>query len=120
MPNWNFKVLLHNKLQIEKKLVFNLIGIALIALVYACAGVNEPSKITIAAAANTQYALESIIEKFTEKTGIGCELVIGSSGKHTAQIIEGAPFDIFVSADMKYPSDLFKKGLTTAAPEIYA
>ncbi len=121
MPNWNFKVLPCNKLKIEKKLVFNVIGIILITLVYACNGANnEPAKITIAAAANTQYTLQPIIEKFTEKTGISCELIIGSSGKHTAQIIEGAPFDVFVSADMKYPSELYKKGFTTTPPEIYA
>ncbi len=121
MPNWNFKVVPCNKLQIEKNLVFNVIGLVLIALVYACNGANnEHSKITIAAAANTQYAFEPILEKFSEKTGISCELIIGSSGKHTAQIIEGAPFDVFVSADMKYPLMLYKKGLTTASPEIYA
>ena len=105
MPNWNFKV----------------IGIVLIALVYGCNGTNkESSKVTIAAAANMQYALGPIIKKFTEKTGISCDLIMGSSGKHTAQIMEGAPFDVFVSADMKYPSDLYNKGFTTAPPEIYA
>ena len=97
------------------------IPMLLLALVFACnSATKESSKVTIAASANMQYALGPITEKFTEKTGIPCQLIIASSGKHTAQIMEGAPFDVFISADMKYPSDLYKKGFATAPPEIYA
>jgi molybdate transport system substrate-binding protein len=77
-------------------------------------------KIIIATSANMQDAMEELINSFTEKTGIKCEAVISSSGKLTAQIQAGAPFDIFISADMKYPEELSKKGLTAGAPKIYA
>ncbi|WP_297693023.1 molybdate ABC transporter substrate-binding protein [uncultured Eudoraea sp.] len=97
------------------------ISILFLTLIISCNGATkESSKVTIAASANMQYALGPITEKFIEKTGIPCQLILGSSGKHTAQIMEGAPFDVFVSADMKYPTKLYDKGLTTAPPEIYA
>ena len=67
-----------------------------------------------------QEAIEEIIVSFTEETGIECETVISSSGKLYAQIEEGAPYDIFVSADMKYPNALYKNGLTLKAPKVYA
>ncbi|MFL9843956.1 molybdate ABC transporter substrate-binding protein [Flavobacterium rhizosphaerae] len=76
--------------------------------------------VRIAVAANMQFAIDSLITDFHKETGINCELVIGSSGKLTAQIKAGAPYDIFVSADMRYPQELYKSGLTTVRPKIYA
>jgi len=83
-------------------------------------GTNESQKLTIATSANMQYAIHSLVSTFTRETGIQCEVVVSSSGKLTAQIVAGAPYDVFVSADMKYPENLFNKGLTIAQPEIYA
>ena len=74
----------------------------------------------IATAANMQYAMVEIIEAFENEYHIKCDLIISSSGKLTAQIMEGAPYDILVSADMKYPNILFKNKFTTTSPRIYA
>lgn len=74
----------------------------------------------IAVAANMQFAIEPLIHDFTETTGIQCEPILSSSGKLTAQIIEGAPYDVFISANMKYPNELFKNNLTNSQPAIYA
>ena len=67
-----------------------------------------------------QFAMEALVNIFEEETGIACEIIVSSSGKLTAQIKEGAPYHIFVSADMKYPEDLYKAGFSTAKPAVYA
>ena len=77
--------------------------------------------ITIAAAANVQYALDELIKEFKkENPSVKIKKVVASSGKLTAQIIRNAPYDIFLSADMKYPEYLYKKGYTTTKPKVYA
>jgi molybdate transport system substrate-binding protein len=76
--------------------------------------------ITVAGAANVQFTLDELKAEFTKETGIGVKTVIGSSGKLTSQIENGAPFDIFLSADMKYPTTLYKEGFSLRSPKIYA
>ncbi len=78
------------------------------------------AQITVAVAANVQYAMEKMTSDFQEKTGGTVKAVYASSGKLTTQIRNGAPFDVFVSADMNYPDSLFKWKKTIAAPRIYA
>ncbi len=81
---------------------------------------NALPKITIATAANMQFALEKLAEGFSKQTKIEYELIVSSSGKLTAQIKEGAPYDIFVSADMKYPQEIYNAGLAESPPKVYA
>lgn len=83
---------------------------------------NETSKpaLSIAASANMQFAISEITEAFTARTNVPCELIVASSGKLTAQIVEGAPFDVFLSADLKYPNELYQKDYTNAPPKVYA
>ncbi len=76
--------------------------------------------LTVSVAANVQYTFEELKAVFEKETGISVKTVIGSSGKFTAQIENGAPFDVFLSADMDYPKTLHKEGLTVNAPKIYA
>lgn len=91
---------------------------ALILLV-SCETENK-QVFTIAAASNLQFVIEELVEEFSKQTGTECEIVLSSSGKLTAQIMEGAPFDLFLSADMKYPTELFKEGYTLSEPYTYA
>ena len=84
-----------------------------------CQGLPS-DKLTIAASANMQYAMEELIEQFNKESGIPCELIVGSSGKLTAQILEGAPFDLFFSADMKYPQEIHRKSMALDPPMVYA
>lgn len=95
-------------------------------LLFACgkapqSGQSRGSEaITVAVAANMQFAMEELTQAFLEETGIRCELVVSSSGKLTAQIKQGAPFDVFVSANMKYPEEVQNSGLAAAPPKVYA
>ncbi len=82
--------------------------------------IKNENSVTIATAANMQFAMEAMAEKFTDKTGIDCQLIIGSSGKLTAQITEGAPYDIFVAANMKYPQEVANRGQAAEPPQLYA
>jgi len=81
---------------------------------------TESEKLNIAVAANMQFAIKELTKKFTNQTKIECDLIISSSGKLTAQIREGALFDVFVSADMNYPRVLYNNGFTESEPRIYA
>ncbi len=76
--------------------------------------------IRIAAAANVQFVIRELATDFEKQTGTVAELIIESSGKLTAQIEHGAPFDIFVSADTNYPIELYKKGFAVEKPAVYA
>jgi molybdate transport system substrate-binding protein len=70
----------------------------------------EAESINVAAAADLSFALHEIIQKFEHDTGNQVRLTLGSSGNFYAQILNGAPFDVFLSADMEYPRGLEKKG----------
>ncbi|MEM7515105.1 MAG: molybdate ABC transporter substrate-binding protein [Bacteroidota bacterium] len=74
----------------------------------------------IAAAANVQFTMDELVATFEGQTGIQCETIINSSGKITAQVMAGAPYDVFISADLKYPNTLKEKELTAKGPDVYA
>jgi len=76
--------------------------------------------VRVAAAANLQAVMDVLQKDFKQKTGITIEPVIGSSGKLVAQISNGAPFDVFLSADMSFPEALYKGGFATGKPVVYA
>ena len=77
-------------------------------------------KLRIAVAANAQFVSNKLADEFKKQTGVDAELIVSSSGKLTTQIEQGAPFDVFLSADMKYPQELTDKGFTLDQPRIYA
>lgn len=88
-----------------------------------CIIANLPAyaqNVRVAAAANLQSVMEVLQKDFKQKNGITIEPIIGSSGKLVAQISNGAPFDVFLSADMSFPETLFKSGFATKKPVVYA
>src|SRR6476660_60775 len=78
-----------------------------------CAG----QEITVAAAADLQPAMQDIAARFGKETSKTVKLIFGSSGNFFQQIQNGAPFDIFFSANLDYPRRLEAAGLT--APGSY-
>ena len=95
--------------------------LALMVSLVACnnAPSNE-SQLTIAVASNMHSAMEDIAMQFTQKTGISVQVSSASSGVLTAQIRQGAPFDVFLSANMAYPKALYQQGFTDGRPKTYA
>ena len=67
-------------------------------------------ELTVAAAADLSSALGEISDNYQKQTGVKVKLSLGASGALTQQIQNGAPFDIFFSADMGYPQQLIQGG----------
>ena len=70
------------------------------------------TELVIAAASDLNVAVKELIAGFEKRTGHTVKLSLGSSGNFHAQIRNGAPFDVFLSADLNYVRDLEKSGLT--------
>lgn len=67
------------------------------------------NSVIVAAASSTQYVMDSLIRHFEKTRDCRIDLISSSSGKLYAQILEKAPFDIFISADRLYPKRLKNK-----------
>ena len=86
----------------------------LLALLLLFTGsIATAQEITVAAAADMSAALPQLVEAYTKKTGQSVKLSFGSSGNLTNQIRNGAPFDVFFSADEDYPQQLIAEGLAS-------
>jgi molybdate transport system substrate-binding protein len=72
---------------------------------------SAAQEITVAAAADLQFVLPEVAARFEKQTGRHVKLVFGSSGNFFAQIQNGAPFDLFFSADIDYAKNLESAGL---------
>lgn len=88
---------------------FTLCAAALLSA--ACS--TPPSPLRIAAAADLRYALEDVVKTFHQQHGgVRIESTYGSSGMFYAQLVNHAPFDLYLSADVQYPRKLAEQGLT--------
>ncbi len=77
--------------------------------------------VNLALSANVSYAAADLVAAFGKHhPGTKVRVTLGSSGKLTAQILHGAPYTLFLSADMKYPEALYEKGLAVTKPVVYA
>jgi len=68
-------------------------------------------EITVAAAADLQSAMQDVAARFERETGKKVKVILGSSGNFFQQIQNGAPFDMFFSANLDYPKRLEAAGL---------
>jgi molybdate transport system substrate-binding protein len=83
-----------------------------VVLAGCCTGFAE--QLTVAAAADLNYALSDLARGFESATGDKVTLSFGASGNLYSQIQNGAPFDLFFSADEDYPKKLASAGLADA------
>ena len=95
-------------------LVFFAISCALVS------GQALAQRSTIAAASDLQFALEALRTQFELDSGKSIQVVYGSSGNFYRQIREGAPFQMFLSADESYVQRLTDAGLTEGEGALYA
>jgi molybdate transport system substrate-binding protein len=75
---------------------------------------------TVAVAANMKDAFAEINTAFKAAGAPDIRIVYGSSGNFTAQIMNGAPFNLFISADEHFPIELYKKGKAIDQGVVYA
>lgn len=101
------------------RLLSRLIVLATLSLAQVSPALAE--SLTIAAAADFKYAMAEVVEQFrATRPDDKIEVVYGSSGKFFTQIQNGAPFDLYFSADIQYPRDLEKAGLAASEARPYA
>lgn len=80
----------------------------------------QAEPLTVAIAANLKYVFDDLAAEFKKETGIETQSVLNASGKIATQVRNGAPFDVFLSADMEFPDGLYKDGYATTPPRAYA
>ena len=90
-----------------------MIRILIVLCMLLITGVNVAvaEEITIAAASDLNFAFREIATEYENSTGNHVRLTLGSSGNFFAQIQNGAPFDLYFSADISYPKKLEEAGL---------
>ncbi len=87
-----------------------------LALLLLVSGLRAADTVSIAAAANLVYALDALTAEFKRSVpGVEVPTTTGASGSLFAQIKNGAPFDLFLSADTDYPTQLVAAGLGDAS-----
>lgn len=78
-------------------------------------------KVTVAAAADLKFAMDEIVTTFKKANPADeVDVIYGSSGKFHTQIQQGAPYDLFFSADIGFPRELAKAGLAASEVKPYA
>lgn len=88
------------------------------ALILSSQSAAVADEIKVAVAANFAGTLDTLIERFEATTDDEIVSAAGSTGQHYAQIINGAPFDLFLAADAKRPQMLEQAGLIVAGTRI--
>lgn len=99
-----------------KFMKYRLLFYLLILTVFSATG--QP--VRVAVAANARFVLKKLADDFKKQTGIAVEVISGSSGKLSAQIKNGAPFDVFLSADMEFAEGVYADGFALTKPRVYA
>ena len=111
------KVLFSLLLILEPPMV-RLVLFFLLLLCHTTFAFPQGENLKIAVASNLLAPLEQVKALYEEEFQSTITLIVASSGKLTAQIVNGAPYDLFISADMKYPEKVYAADLAQQKPEI--
>ena len=103
--------------RIRRSVLRALLACAAIALPAASSAAEVPN---VAAASDLQFALPEIVAAFRRDTGHEVRVAFGSSGNFRRQIADGAPFELFLSADAAYVETLFREGRALDEGAVYA
>ena len=98
----------------------SLFSTSLLASLLLCANLAFAQGTTVAVAANMKDAFIEIASAFKSTGRPDMRVVYGSSGNFTAQIMNGAPFNLFIAADERFPMELYKNGKTVDEGTVYA
>ena len=85
-------------------------SLLLVLCLVSISSAQKKKQIRVAAASDLQAVMPEIAASFEAASGVSAELIFGSSGNLFAQIQNGAPFDLFFSADSEFPSKLIQSG----------
>jgi molybdate transport system substrate-binding protein len=91
-------------------MIMNTLRTGLAALALCAASLGSAAELKVAVAANFAQTMKEIATLFEKDTGHKVSLTQGSTGKLYAQISQGAPFDVFLSADDETPEKLTREG----------
>src|SRR4051794_39376493 len=96
-----------------------LAALAMVTTLAACDGRDVVARRTVrvAAAADLNVALTDIVARFSASHTVDVRVSYGSSGTFYAQLLNQAPFDLFLSADVAYPRQLAARGLIVPGSE---
>jgi molybdate transport system substrate-binding protein len=97
-----------------------LFSTSLLAFLLLCANLAFAQGATVAVAANMKDAFIEIASAFKSTGRPDMRVVYGSSGNFTTQIMNGAPFNLFIAADEHFPMELYKNGKTVDEGAVYA
>ncbi len=88
-----------------------LLALAVIFVIsLSCASPGAAADILVAAASDLNFAMKEMITAYRKTSGDRVKLSLGSSGNFYSQIQNGAPFDLYFSADVEYPQKLERAG----------
>jgi molybdate transport system substrate-binding protein len=93
---------------------------ALLLAAPALAASDRAESPAVAAASDLRFALDELVAGFERDTGLTLRVTYGSSGNFARQIAQGAPFELFLSADESFVFALADRGLTRDRGHLYA
>jgi molybdate transport system substrate-binding protein len=113
----NARIFLRRHAGVALRCCRNACALAVSALIVtSCSNSGNPqliphqSEIVVGAASDLRFAFTQLGEDFTKETGVRVQFSFGSSGQLKEQIINGAPFDLFASANEKFVQDVVEAG----------